>query len=1498
MLKRLIYLIFFHCITYSLYAQTPHISFTENKNQWPENVKFRSSLFEGYLYAEKNCLTYQFFKTISHSHAHGQTNFHTISIDSLNKELQDYMTGKIKTSSTEKKSDNHAEENDSIEYSKSHSYKVFFNNMNSKTQIISEKELPGYENFFLDKNHSKWAHNVKSYSTIQYKNIYKNIDLQLYDNNGTLKYDFIVKKGGNPKKIELEYSGVSRIEINSIGSLILYTSINQVHELKPYAFQIIDNDTIEIPCSYNLTKNIVTYNLGKYDTKHTLFIDPQLIFSTYTGSISDNWGFTATYDFNNNVYAGGIVENIGYPVNVGAFQTVFQGGNWDVGIIKYDPTGTNRLFATYLGGNSSEMPHSLIVNSNNELLVLGTTSSTNFPTIVAYDSTFNGGKSLMYDGAVDFSNGVDMFVAKLSEDGSQLLSATYMGGTANDGINYDWEIDQYYGHDSLYHNYGDGARGEIMVDQNNNIYIASTTFSSDFPTFNAMQPTFGGMQDGVICKFTPDLSSLVWSTYVGGTSKDAAYSIDVDINGNSFVTGGTCSPTLGVPVTGFIQNRIGGTVDAFIVNINQFTGALQGSTYYGSNVYDQAYFVRTNEEGNVYIFGQTNATGSTLIYNALYNRPNSGQFLAAFSNDLSTLIWSTVFGSGNGRPNISPTAFEVDICNRIYLAGAGRDWASGPSSGWYFDANAGYHRRDDFGWRTIEGTKNLEVTPDAYQLETDGQDFYIMVIDDEANNLDYATFFGELNYGGVISYDGVTATSIPCYYSGHDHVDGGTSRFDSKGFIYQSVCASCGGCNGFPIAPVPDVWSASNNSTNCNNAVMRFFIDFGLLIADFDLPEIGCQTKSLEFNNTTQIYYTNPQIEYTWDFGDGSPISNEISPVHIYNTPGEYLVKLLVQDSSACNMSDSITKRLVIVNDIGYDSIPAKNICQGDTVEIGLPNAYDSLLTYEWLPITHLDTINRPHANAWPDTTTIYTLTVSQGWCQTVYTQPVNVFNNTYAITDIIVTQNGFPKNPICKGESAILTAVTNAPTQRYLWATSRNFYPSTIINTDFSRDYIEVNPTVTTTYYLQTLSRYCQFGDLDSVTIIVSYNLIIATGDALICSGDIIPLHVENLTPEFPVEYSWTPKIFVALADYTDSPLVNPTTNTDFIVYATNVDGCITQDTVTVLVDELLINTFVNNPISCFGETDAAIHIAPLGIEPYAYIWDDGSTIPSKYNIGAGTYIITVTDSLGCSNTREFIIIEPELLRIQDTTLQFVTCEQACNGSIIPNVQGGTLPYNYNWSHGDTSAIATNLCQGNYSLSVTDAHGCSTQLPNYVHIGLFEKLPYLHAYADDYTLFKGQTTLLHPNENPIDSIEYNWFPNLWLENYNSAIATANPQETFTYYVRAKDIYGCSSIDTVTLTVTDWECDYPFIYVPTAFSPNGDGTNDILKVESGVITELHFVIYDRWGEKIFETSDVDITWDGTYLDKPLPPQVLVYYIEATCFNQQVFSQKGNITLIK
>lgn len=1470
--------------TLGLLAQSSAIYFTENKHQWNDNVLFRSELYKGFLFAEKTCLTYYFLDEKNSQNRHGSVAYNQEQLDESRKKFEE--TGEQTIFSHE------LERPDSL---KAHAYQVAFSGMNSRVKIYGVGETPYRENYFHGSNPRRWATNVRSFEGVMYENLYKNIDLHLYGNFDNLKYDFVVRPGGNPEKIKLNYSYVSSIKVRHDGVLVISTSVNEVYEQKPFAYQIIGKDTVEVPCSYHLEYFTISYDLGDYNHDYALYIDPDLVFSTYTGSTSDNWGFTATYDSENNVYLGGIVEGFGYPVSMGAIQTEYAGGNWDIGLIKFDGTGRKRLYATYLGGESCEMPHSLIVNSKNELLVLGTTGSFDFPTANALQPNFMGGDSILYDNTIMFEHGVDIFISRISADGSSLLASTFLGGTKNDGINFSWETDLEYGHDSLYYNYGDGARGEVMIDDEGNIYIASTTFSEDFPIVNGFQTSSGGSQDGVVCKFDPDLTNILWSSYIGGESKDAAYSIDVDHDGNAFVTGGTCSNNFNFDVTGYQKNRVGGTVDAYVLKLSQADGSLLGSSYFGSTVYDQAHFVRVNSEGNVFLFGQTTAPGNTLIYNAEYNTPNSGQFLASFNNDLTELRWSTVFGSGSGTPNISPTAFEVDICNRIYLAGVGREWNDNPQ--WYYYGNQ-YTLLYDYGWLSINGTKGMDITDDAYQKETDGKDFYIMVIDDEATNLDYATYFGEIANGSVIYTPSDGYIYYGCANGGRDHVDGGTSRFDANGFIYQSVCASCGGCNGFPIYPNPGVWSTKNNSSNCNSAVLRFVIDFGLITADFDLPEVGCASKELTFKNTTEIHYNNPHVTYLWDFGDGTTSTDE-SPVHTYAKNGTYKIILYVKDSTSCNQQDSVWKELTISTKVNYETLDVQNICLGDSVLVGIPNEYDETLEYEWSPKEWLTDPSQPHTYTSPNDTTTYQLTVTSGWCQTVYEQTVNVFNENYFVKQIDVTQNNQHQVPkICRGETIRLSAQTNAPSQRYLWSTDVNF--SKIINPDFSVDYVDVTPTETTTYYVKTLSTYCEFEANDSIIVEVYHNDISVFGDTLICKGDIVPVSVKNLNPENDLSYQWTPKTFVNTGENKETAFVKPTKTTDFIVFATDAIGCRYSDTVHIQVDELdlLIENF--QPISCYGKIDAQFEISPIGIEPYSYVWEDGSTFFGRYGLGQGVYKVVVTDGLGCENSQEIEIIEPKELKITEISSSNETCKGACNGTIRSNVIGGTEPYTYEWSNGDSTSMITNLCPNNYTLKVVDSHGCTDEIENSIRIILEEKLPDVDAYAERNLVYLGQSTKIYATRHPSDTIQYIWTPGIWLDDYHKPVTTLTPDIPLkvTFNVLAIDQYGCQNSDTIQIESVEWICGNPFIFVPSAFTPNGDGKNDEIQVHSGVITALEFAIFDRWGEKIFETTDYNESWDGTYNGKPLQPQVFVYYLKATCINEEIYEEKGNITLIR
>ncbi|MBR4689563.1 MAG: gliding motility-associated C-terminal domain-containing protein [Bacteroidales bacterium] len=1463
-------------------AQKSAIYFTENKRQWQENVLFRSQLYGGYVFLEKNGLTYYFKDAESLQHRHAA--------EAPTKEFLDSSRTYFLETGKQLPFVHHHP--DSV---KAHAYQVRFTGMNSRVKIYGFNQNAYSENYIRGSNPKNWATDVQSYNDVMYNDLYKNIDLHLYGNATDLKYDFIVRPGGNPQKIRLDYSHIPSMKVQSDGTLVIQTSVNQVYEKKPFAYQIIGLDTVEIPCSYHLEHFTVTYDLGAYNPSFNLYIDPDLIFSTYTGSTADNWGFTATYDSENNAYLGGIVEDFGFPVSLGAIQEDYAGGNWDIGLIKLDGTGQNRLYATYIGGKSCEMPHSLIVNSKNELLILGTTGSDDFPTNNAYQSAFAGGDPIIYDNTIEFENGVDIFVAKLAADGSEILSSTFLGGSKNDGINFSWETNLEYGHDSLYYNYGDGARGEIMVDDNDNVYIASTTFSPDFPTLNGFQNSFGGIQDGVVCKFSSDLSSLLWSTFIGGDSKDAAYSIDVDHTDGAYITGGTCSSSLPFPDGGYQSSRIGGIVDAFVVKLNQMDGSIQAGTFFGSTEYDQAHFIRVNSNNDVFIFGQTTAPDETLIYNAEYKNPNSGQFLASFNNDLSELRWSTVFGSGSGVPNISPTAFEVDICNRIYLAGVGREWNNNPQ--WRYYGNE-YTLIYDYGWLSVQGTKGMDITGDAYQKETDGKDFYIMVLDDEAKNLDYASYFGELAYGYVIYTETTGYTYYGCALSGRDHVDGGTSRFDANGYVYQSVCASCGGCNGFPISPNPGAWSTKNNSSNCNAAVFRFVIDFGLISADFDIPEVGCATKEVTFKNTTEIHYNNPHVIYTWDFGDGTT-SHEESPTHTYPNVGEYEVTLQVQDSTSCNQSDVVTKIFTISTKKKEELLDVKNICLGERVLVGIPNEFDENLEYSWTPTEGLEDPTQPHTYAEPTDTTTYQLTVTSGWCQTIYKQTVNTYNENYFIRQINVHQNGQLQTPqVCQGERVQLEVETNAPSQRFLWSTDRNF--NRIINPDFSVNYISFLPMETTTYYVKTLSTYCDFEAVDSITIEVFHNDISVEGADTICAGDLVEISVKNLTPENELWYDWEPKRFIKYDDNKANPHVNPTHSTDFVVKATDAIGCTYYDTVHITVDSLAVNLKNFRPITCHGLKNARFEIEPSGIPPYTYKWDDNSVDSIRKDLGKGQYTVVVIDSLECKNTMTVEVREPDILKIDTLLHTNETCHGACNGSIRVVASGGTPPYSYKWSNGKTTEKITGLCPRTYSVALSDANKCVDSLAHSVKIILEEKLPDVNAFADNPNMYLGQTTKLHATRNPSDTISYTWTPNIWMTDNTLPVVELVPDIAIdmTFRVVAIDRYGCQNNDTVNVRASEWICDIPFIFVPTAFTPNNDGKNDVIQVQSGVISDLEFAIFDRWGEKIFETNNTNDFWDGTYHGKPLAPQVFVYYLKATCFNGEEFEAKGNITLIR
>ncbi len=318
------------------------------------------------------------------------------------------------------------------------------------------------------------------------------------------------------------------------------------------------------------------------------------------------------------MYSGSSAFGSDYPVTLGSFEENWSAGVVDIALSKVDTTGTFLIWSAYLGGTGNELPHSIMVNEDDELYVLGSASSSDFPTSVdAYSSVFGGGSFIgLGTLGLNYDTGSDIILARISADGSELLGSTYIGGADNDGLNFGSE---------LKYNYADEIRGEIQLDEDGNVFVVSSTYSTDFPvSSNAAQPTNSGGQEAVAFMMSPDLSNLEWSTYVGGTSNDAGYSLTFDSNSNVVICGGTQSVDFPLSSSA-IQGAIGGDVDGFFTRITNAGQTIDYSSYYGSSDYDQLYFIETDASDNVYVFGQTEHTQSDFILNADYNTIGGGR---------------------------------------------------------------------------------------------------------------------------------------------------------------------------------------------------------------------------------------------------------------------------------------------------------------------------------------------------------------------------------------------------------------------------------------------------------------------------------------------------------------------------------------------------------------------------------------------------------------------------------------------------------------------------------------------------------------------------------------------------------------------------------------------------------------------------------------------------------------------------------------------------------
>lgn len=556
-----------------------------------------------------------------------------------------------------------------------------FTGANTQPQIHGDGGLSGRINYLTGSQPAQWRTGVPTFARVQVTEIYPGIDLVYYGNQQRLEYDFTLAPGVNPDAIAMRFSGADEISVDARGELVLKLGHDEMRQPRPVIYQTVDGVRREISGGYKmLDAHNVAFTVGNYDRSRPLVIDPVLDYSTYFGGTDlDTAWSVAVSPTDGSVYLAGQTRSEkaikkkkyqdefikGEPFSTpGAIQEIFAGGKLtgDGFVARFDNTGTNLIYLTYLGGSFDDFVSGVVVDANGNAFVTGFTDSPDFPTANALDPAINGvvnKRTQRYPG--------DAFVAELDAGGSNLVFSTFLGGSG---------LDAAYG---------------IALDLSGNIYVAGGTTSTNYPVLNPIAfqligstnlvlNRLTGTNNAFVTKIGAGGSPLIYSTYLGGFVYDVAEGIAVDAAGSACVAGFTISSNF--PTLNAISSELneGGdkknnnynpkgdvktiAYDAFVTKLSPAGNSLVYSTYLGSTNNDVAYRIASDAAGNAYVTGYsaspnfpytvTNIPGFYSLVasnkNGSANKANgeTDAFLTKFDPN-GAIIYSAMFGGKNSE---------------------------------------------------------------------------------------------------------------------------------------------------------------------------------------------------------------------------------------------------------------------------------------------------------------------------------------------------------------------------------------------------------------------------------------------------------------------------------------------------------------------------------------------------------------------------------------------------------------------------------------------------------------------------------------------------------------------------------------------------------------------------------------------------------------------------------------------------------------------------------
>jgi len=596
---------------------------------------------------------------------------------------------------------------------------------NAHARIAGQGRLPGASNYLIGHSRRSWHTGVRSYAQVAYNGIYRRINLVYHGARRQLEYDFVLAPGASPRAIKLAVGGARGLSLDRAGNLVLRLPGGSLSTNRPVVYQQVRGQRVAVSGRYALLgHNEVGFTVGRYDTRQPLVIDPVLSYSTYLGGSadgSDSAGAAVAVDPAGDAYVTGFTGSTSFPTSTGAYSTT-AGGATDAFVTKLSPTGAI-LYSTYLGGGDDDAGYGVAVDSARNVYVVGTTSSTDFPTTTSAYSTTAAGSS-------------DAFVTELNASGAAPVYSTLLGGDDVDsgaGIalagpnrvyvtgstsSTDFPTTTSYrarnnggavfvanlntaatGAGSLTYSTLLGGNGfdtgsGIAVNSAGDAYVTGSTSSSNFPfTAGAHATTNGGGTDAFVAKLNTG-GTIAYSSYLGGGGDDHGQAIAVNGAGDAYVTGSTTStnfpqvnPLSAGTVGGCAGLNRSGSADAFVTEVNPGGSALVYSTYLGGSGTDAGYGIAVNGAGDAYVTGSTGSTDFPTTTGA-YTTTNGGgadAFVSKLAAAGNRLLYSTYLGGGS-----DDTGYGVAANNANTLYVTGQTYSTNfPTAGAADGANSG-----------------------------------------------------------------------------------------------------------------------------------------------------------------------------------------------------------------------------------------------------------------------------------------------------------------------------------------------------------------------------------------------------------------------------------------------------------------------------------------------------------------------------------------------------------------------------------------------------------------------------------------------------------------------------------------------------------------------------------------------------------------------------------------------------------------------------------------